>query len=64
MASQLSSTKTFNVGSIDAAETAPHVQKLSKDEVERIKKAIENASSLEEVARLEKMLQSGRVPRQ
>ena len=54
-------TGTFEVGSVSKkAKTSSGG--LSKAEVEKIENAIKNAKSLEEVARLERMLKSGRIP--
>lgn len=51
--------KTFEPGAPEAAGGAPPKATPTPEQIARIKEAIANASSLEEVARLEKALKSG-----
>ncbi|RKO82824.1 hypothetical protein BDK51DRAFT_28069, partial [Blyttiomyces helicus] len=56
-----SNAKTFEVG--DAPKTAPKpFQAPSAAEAAQIREAIRNASTLEEIARLERQLKGGHVP--
>lgn len=55
------STKTFEPG--EALKKAPRpYQGPSPEEQAKIREAIKNAKTLDEVARLEKLLQAGQVP--
>ncbi len=56
---------TSNKRQHDSAEDdeIPAGKKLTPAESEKIKEAIKNASSLEEISRLERILQSGHIPK-
>lgn len=49
-------SKTFTIGQLPQGQ-----KKLSNEEIERIKTAIKNAKTLEEVTLLERQLRQGRV---
>lgn len=53
--------KTFNPGELAAAPT-PSKAQPSTDQIQRIRLAIANAKSLEEVQQLEAMLKAGQIP--
>ena len=49
-------------GGVDTDMLAPPTKAMSSEEQERIKKAIREAKTLDEVRRLEALLRSGRLP--
>jgi hypothetical protein len=58
--------KTFEVGEgVDSEHDGPlamTAKRLTKEEIAKIREQINSASSLEEVKRLERLLQVGQVP--
>ncbi|KAI9098891.1 leucine-rich repeat-domain-containing protein [Phlyctochytrium arcticum] len=57
-----SQQRTFEPGELGAKKTARPYQGPSPEEAARIREAIKNAKTLDEVTRLEKLLTSGQVP--
>jgi hypothetical protein len=57
-------TGTFEVGHVNdsAKKKKDDDGRLSKAEIKRIEEAINNATSMEEISRLERLLKSGRLP--
>lgn len=57
----LTKSNTFEVGHVPQ-KSLKHKSGLTAEEIESVTKAIDNATTLEEVARLERILRTGHMP--